>query len=85
MSPGLTDTDPESAEFQVELLRQATPARRIELALSLSASVINVALSGIARRQPELDEVGRRLAFVEIHYGAELANELRARFARDAR
>ena len=77
----LTDTDPEAARVQLELLRRATPARRLALALSLSRSVLELSREGIARREPgaSAQEVG--LQFVELHYGRGLAAELRAELA----
>jgi hypothetical protein len=48
----LTDTDPESARVQMELLRRASPGRRLRLALSLSRSVLALSRGGIARRLP---------------------------------
>jgi hypothetical protein len=36
---GLSDTDPDVLRLQAELLRQTTPERRLEMALSLSAAL----------------------------------------------
>lgn len=57
---GLDDTDPEAERVPLELMRQATPSRRL------------------ARRQPEADERELRVRFVELHYGPELAREVRS-------
>lgn len=75
----LTDTDPELARVQMDLLRRASPARRLHLALSLSRSVIALSRAGIAQRLPRAtpEEVG--LEFVRLHYGASLADEVRQR------
>jgi len=62
---------------QVELLRGAGPARRVALCRSLSASVISLARRAIRARHPEYSEREVALAFVELHYGEELASELR--------
>jgi hypothetical protein len=72
----LTDTDPEAGRVQMELLRQASPARRLRLALSLSRSVLALSREGIARRRPGAsgEEVG--VEFVRLHYGPDLADEL---------
>jgi len=74
----LTDTDPEAAAFQLQLLRGATPARRVGLALSLSRSVIELSRAGIARRMPGASEREVALRFVALHYGEALARELEA-------
>jgi hypothetical protein len=77
----LNDTDPETERVHLELLRRASPGRRIRLALSLSRTVMGLSRGGLARRLPELspEEVGLR--FVALHYGADLAEELRADLA----
>jgi hypothetical protein len=51
------------------------------MALSLSATVIGLARRAIARSltRPTAEDVGVR--FVELHYGAELAAELRRHLA----
>lgn len=64
---------------QIELMRRATPGRRAELAGRLSADVKRLAERAIAEAFPELGEWDRKLKFVEIHYGRDLA----ARVARD--
>jgi hypothetical protein len=76
---GLTDTDVDSLRVQVDLLRRATPSRRLELAFALSADVISLSLAGIRRRQPGLSEPEAHLRFLAIHYGDELAERVRAR------
>jgi len=77
----LSDTDPDVLLMQAELLRQTTPARRLEVALSLSAAVIDIAYAGIRRRQAGISDVDAGLQFVEIHYGRELAQAVRARMS----
>ena len=79
-----TDTDPEAARVHMEILRRASPARRLRLALSLSRSVLALSREGIARRRPSAtpEEVG--LEFVRLHYGPELAGEVE-RHLRSAR
>jgi hypothetical protein len=72
----LTDTDPEAARVQLELLRQASPARRLRLALSLSRSVLTLSREGIARRRPQASPEAVGLEFVRLHYGRDLADEV---------
>jgi hypothetical protein len=62
---------------QLELLRQAGPARRAALALRLSQSAIRSSRRAIARRHPELDERGVLLRWAELHYGHDLADRVR--------
>ena len=79
MGTGLSDTDPDVLRIHADLLRQATPAQRIELALSLSASVMELAYAGIRRRSPGISDFDAGLQFVEIHYGPDLAQAIRTR------
>ena len=81
MQTRLSDTDPDVRRIQAELMRQTTPARRLEMALSLSAAVIDIAYAGIRRRLAGISEVDAGLQFVEIHYGRELAQAVRARMS----
>ena len=81
MQTGLSDTDPDVLRLQAELLRQATAARRMEMALSLSAALIDIAYAGIRRRQAGISDADAGLQFVEIQYGRELAQAVRARMS----
>jgi hypothetical protein len=72
------DTDAEADRVQIELLRAATPARRVALALSLTATVVGLSRRALARQDPSADEETLGLRFVELNYGRELAAELEA-------
>jgi len=78
---GLSDTDPEAERVQLELLRAASPSRRLRLALSLSRTAMSLAHDGLARSLPGAspEEVGLR--FVALNYGRELAEAVRADLA----
>jgi len=73
---GLSDTDAETERVHLELMRRASPGRRLHLALSLSRTVMSLSRGGLARRMPEAspEEVGLR--FVALHYGDSLADEV---------
>lgn len=63
-----------SAErVQIELFRRATPQQRFELAHSLTVATLELAHRAIERAYPELSPWARKVKFVEVHYGAELA------------
>lgn len=68
--------------MQIELMRAAPVSRRLRLALSLSALVIGSARRGIARANPHTSAIERDFRFVELHYGRELADALRAELSR---
>ncbi len=72
----LSDTDPEARRVQMDLLRRASPGRRLRLALSLSRSVLTLSRDGIARRRPGASTKEVAVEFVRLHYGPELADEL---------
>jgi hypothetical protein len=73
----LSDTSAEAARLQIELLRQAGPERRLQMAMNLSATVIGMSRMGMAKRWPELSEHERGLKFVEFVYGRDLAANVR--------
>lgn len=72
------DTDPAADRVQMELLRSATPVQRAGLALSLSATVIQLARLALARQDPTATDEEIGLRFVRLHYGPEIANGLAA-------
>lgn len=77
MAVTITDTEPGAERVQLELLRRATVERRLRLALSLSSSVVALAREGLRRRMPGAPEAEIGLRFVELHYGSEVAAEVR--------
>ncbi|MEZ5288187.1 MAG: hypothetical protein R2712_25990 [Vicinamibacterales bacterium] len=78
---GLNDTDAAAARVQVDLLRRASPDRRLELALSLSRSVTILTRAAIARDRPGASESDIGLEFAARAYGQALADEIRAHLA----
>ena len=74
----MTDTDPESERVQIELLRAASPTRRASLALGLSRTVIALSRRALRASHPDLPEPEIEALWVELHYGRELAEGLRA-------
>lgn len=65
-------------EMQIEMMRRARPHDRAALALRLSDETLALARRAIDRAFPDLDPTRRKLKFVELHYGAELAERLEA-------
>ena len=83
MAIALTDTDPEADRVHLALLRGASPARRLRLALSLSDSVIALSRGALGRGVPAGGEpVAAALRFVAVHYGADLAAGIGRRLGR---
>jgi hypothetical protein len=73
-----TDTHPEVAELQFEMLRQATMAQRIKMMRSLTQMAVRNSKRAIRRARPELSEQERALFFIELNYGGDLADQVRA-------
>jgi hypothetical protein len=72
------DTHPEVERVQIELLRKAGVARRLELGLALSQEAFELSWEGIRRANPNASEEELRLIFIEVNYGKELASRVRA-------
>ena len=73
-----TDTTVEADRVQIDLLRAAPVARRLRIAMSLTATVISAARRGLDRTHPRASRREQDLRFVELHYGPSLADALRA-------
>lgn len=82
MIPRSRDTDPQAEQVQLRLLRSASNARRASLALSMSGWAIEMSKRAIRRAHPEATEQDVNLRFVELHYGKDLAERVRAYLAR---
>jgi hypothetical protein len=76
--PQNNDTSADAESVQLKLIRQLPPTERLEKALALTCEVIRLSKAAIRRRHPEFseDEVG--LKFIELNYGSELAESVRA-------
>jgi len=73
MSALFPDTTPEAERVLLDLLRKASPWRKLELVAQLNATVRTLALSGLRHRHPNAspEELRRRLA--DMLLGPELA------------
>ncbi|MCP4679801.1 MAG: hypothetical protein GY854_30780 [Deltaproteobacteria bacterium] len=77
MSTSHTDTHPTAEKVQIDLLRQASPRRRVALVRSLSRTVIELSRRAIRRANPDASEDEVLLIFVSLHYGEDLAAAVR--------
>ena len=82
MSTQSRDTRPEAEHVLIELLRKATPERRLELGLTFCDEGLAIAHQAIAQAHPLLSQEEQKLLFVEITYGKDLAEKVRAYLAR---
>jgi hypothetical protein len=76
MFSDLSDTSPEIEALQLKLLRQASPARKLELLAQMNATVKTLALSGLSARHPDdpPEIIQRRLA--DLILGEETAQKV---------
>jgi hypothetical protein len=79
------DTDPDTEAELVKRLRDATPARRFEIADALSRTVIRLSRLALVRQKPEAREIEVLLEWVGLHYGEDIERELRAHLGEGAR
>ena len=73
-----SDTSADAAAVQMTLIRQTPPSKRLERALSLSGELIRLSKAAIRRRYPDFSEDDVGLKFIELNYGSELAQSVRA-------
>lgn len=72
------DTSPEAEQVLLQLMREKTPAERVQMAMNLTAQVREASRRAIARVHPELSPREIEYRFIELHYGKDLADGVRA-------
>ena len=72
-----TDTHPEAAAVQLELLRNASVDQRLNLCCSMTHTARQQSKRAIARANPDLEPCELDVLFVRLNYGAELAARVR--------
>ena len=84
MGDSLSDTHPKMEALRIEVLRSASPARKMEMLAELNASARILAMSGLRARHPGAspDELRRRLA--DLLLGAVLARKVYGELERAA-
>jgi hypothetical protein len=76
--PYTTDTSDEALAIQLAGFRQMSPTERVNKMCKLSASLRRMAMDAIRRRHPEYDQHEIRMKFIELTYGKELSDSVRA-------
>ena len=76
MSALFSDTHPKMEALQIQLWRQAGPAKKMNMLAQLNASARLLALAGLRAQHPQASEaeLGRKLA--ELLLGKELAHKV---------
>lgn len=80
MRTGASDTDADTA-VHLDMIRRASPERRLALAMSLSRSVLSQGHDALARQHPEAPREMIGVMFVARHYGPDLAERVRQALA----
>lgn len=76
MSVLYSDTHPKMEALQIQLLRQATPTRKMEMRAQLNASARTLALMGLRSRYPQAVEAELRRRLAGLLLGEELARKV---------
>ena len=70
------DTAPQAEKVQIELIRKSSVSQRISRVRSLSRTAMFLSRRAIQRANPSMCEREVGLAFVEHHYGKDIAQRL---------
>jgi hypothetical protein len=73
----MNDTHPEAERVLIETLRAAGPRGRAQMLSMMINDAMWRSQRAIARSHPEMSEEERRLLFIEVHYGRDLAERVR--------
>jgi len=76
MSVLSADTHPKMEALQIQLWRQASPTRKLQMLAQLNASVRIVALAGLRSRFPNANESELRRRLADLLLGEELARKV---------
>jgi hypothetical protein len=76
MSVLYSDTHPKMEALQIQLLRQASPTRKMEMLAQLNASARTLALMGLRSRYPQAGEAELRRRLAGLLLGEELARKV---------
>lgn len=73
MSVLSSDTHPKMEALQIQLWRQASPTRKMNMLAQLNASARMLAMAGLRSRYPQASESELRLKLAVLILGEELA------------
>ena len=76
-----SDTHPKMEALQIELWRQASPTRKMNMLAQLNTSVRMVALAGLRTRYPTANEAELRRRLADLILGEELAHKVYGDFS----
>lgn len=76
MSTLFPDTHPKMEALQIELWRQASPTRKMNMLAQLNASARLLALTGLRAQYPQASEAELRRGLASLLLGEELARKV---------
>jgi hypothetical protein len=76
MSVLSNDTSPKMEALQIQLLRRASPLRKMEMLAQLNTAARMLALSGLRSRYPQAGEAELRRRLAGLLLGEELARKV---------
>ena len=77
-SSGLRDTTQEAESVLIRMLQEKPAPTRLSEAVAASNRVAQQCKEAIRRSHPELSDLEINLRFIEVNYGREIADEVRA-------
>ena len=75
-----SDTHPKMEALQIQLLRQVSPTRKMDMLAQLNASAQILALAGLRSQFPQDSEAGLRRRLADLLLGKELASKVYGEF-----
>jgi hypothetical protein len=75
MPPLYPDTHPKMEALQIELWRQASPTRKMNMLAQLNSSARMLALTGLRMQYPQASEAELRRKLADLLLGEELARK----------
>jgi len=76
MNDSLSDTHPKMEALQIQLLRRASPTRKMQMLAQLNASARLLAVTGLRAQFPQASEADIRLKLAGLLLGNELAQKV---------
>ncbi len=76
MTALFSDTHPKMEALQIQLWRQASPTRKMNMLAQLNASARILALAGLRAQYPQATEAELRRKLADLLFGEDLARQV---------
>ncbi|HRW49745.1 MAG: hypothetical protein M9936_31770 [Caldilinea sp.] len=76
MSALFSDTHPRMEALQIQLWRQASPTRKMEMLAQLNQLARTLALTGLRSQYPDADDAELRFMLAELVLGEDMARKV---------